>query len=164
MKRHLSLTLLVAACAVGASACNPVLRSHGYRYTTQEEPNITPAEDTQDSVLARLGNPSTRGTFEDNTWYYISSTRESLAYLRPATRDRRIIAVSFDDAGVVSTVNEYSLEDGRVVAYADRETPTRGRELSFLEQLLGNVGRLPSEQFGGEQNLPGGAGGPRRND
>ena len=164
MKRHLSLTLLVAACAVGASACNPVLRSHGYRYTTQEEPNITPAEDTQDSVLARLGNPSTRGTFQDNTWYYISSTRESLAYLRPATRDRRIIAVSFDDAGVVSTVNEYSLEDGRIVAYADRETPTRGRELSFLEQLLGNVGRLPSEQFGGEQNLPGGAGGPRRNE
>ena len=162
MKRHLSLTLLVAACAVGVSACNPVLRSHGYRYTTQEEPNITPAEDTQDTVLARLGNPSTRGTFESDTWYYISSTRESLAYLRPATRDRRIIAVSFDDAGTVATVNEYSLQDGRIVAYADRETPTRGRELSFLEQLLGNVGRLPSEQFGGEQNLPGGAGGPRR--
>ncbi|WP_300542887.1 outer membrane protein assembly factor BamE [Maricaulis sp.] len=164
MKRRLALPLLVLACAAGVSACNPVLRSHGYRYALQEEPNITPAEDTQDTVLARLGNPSTRGTFEQDTWYYISSTRESLAYLRPVTRDRRIIAVSFDDAGVVSAVNEYSLEDGRVVAYAGRETPTRGRELTFLEQVLGNVGRLPSEQFGGEQNLPGGAGGPRRNE
>ena len=64
--------------------------------------------------------------------------------------------------GLVSDVAEYGLEDGRVVAIADRETPTRGRELTFLEQLLGNVGRLPTEQFGGEQNLPGGAGGPRR--
>ena len=162
MKRRVSLSVLVLACAVGASACNPVLRSHGYRYTTQEAPVITPAEDTESSVLARLGNPSTRGTFEDNTWYYISATRESLAYLRPVTRDRRIIAVSFDETGVVSEVNEYALEDGRVVAYADSETPTRGRELSLLEQLLGNVGRLPTEQFGGEQNLPGGAGGPRR--
>jgi outer membrane protein assembly factor BamE (lipoprotein component of BamABCDE complex) len=162
MKRRLSLSLMVLACAVGVSACNPVLRSHGYRYSIQEEPNITPAEDTQDTVLQRLGNPSTRGTFEENTWYYISSTRESLAYLRPVTRDRRIIAVSFDDAGVVSEVAEYSLEDGRMVAYNGNETPTRGRELTFLEQLLGNVGRLPSEQFGGEQNLPGGAGGPRR--
>jgi outer membrane protein assembly factor BamE (lipoprotein component of BamABCDE complex) len=155
---------MVLACAVGVSACNPVLRSHGYRYSIQEEPNITPAEDTQDTVLQRLGNPSTRGTFEENTWYYISSTRESLAYLRPVTRDRRIIAVSFDDAGVVSEVAEYSVEDGRMVAYSGNETPTRGRELTFLEQLLGNVGRLPSEQFGGEQNLPGGAGGPRRNE
>ena len=76
--------------------------------------------------------------------------------------DRRIIAVTFDENGLVSDVAEYGLEDGRVVAIADRETPTRGRELTFLEQLLGNVGRLPTEQFGGEQNLPGGAGGPRR--
>ncbi len=162
MKRRVSLTVLIAACAIGASACNPVLRSHGYRYTTQDVPEILVAEDTESSVLSRLGNPSTRGTFEDNTWYYISATRESLAYLRPATRDRRIIAVTFDENGVVSDVSEYGLEDGRVVAYADRETPTRGRELTFLEQLLGNVGRLPTEQFGGEQNLPGGAGGPRR--
>ena len=78
------------------------------------------------------------------------------------TRDRRIIAVSFDDTGVVDEVAEYSLDDGRLVSYASRETPTRGRELSFIEQILGNVGRLPTEQFGGEQNLPGGAGGPRR--
>ncbi|MCR9267502.1 MAG: outer membrane protein assembly factor BamE [Alphaproteobacteria bacterium] len=162
MKRRLSVSLLVLACALGASACNPVLRSHGYRYAIQEEPNITPDEDTIDTVRARLGNPSTTGTFEDNTWYYISSTRESLAYLRPVTRDRRIIAVSFDDTGVVEQVAEYSLDDGRLVAYAGRETPTRGRELTFIEQILGNVGRLPTEQFGGEQNLPGGAGGPRR--
>ncbi len=162
MKRRLSVSLLVLACALGASACNPVLRSHGYRYSIQEEPNITPDQDTVDTVRARLGNPSTTGTFEENTWYYISSTRESLAYLRPVTRDRRIIAVSFDETGVVDEVAEYSLDDGRLVAYAGRETPTRGRELTFIEQILGNVGRLPTEQFGGEQNLPGGAGGPRR--
>ncbi len=112
-------------------------------------------------MLATLGNPSTRGTFEQSTWYYISATREYLAYLRPDTRERRIIAVRFDEDGTVSAVDEFGMEDGRVVAFVDRETPTRGRELTILEQLLGNVGRLPSEQFGGEQNLPGGAGGPR---
>ena len=99
--------------------------------------------------------------FDDDTWYYISATREYLAYLRPDTRERRVIAVRFDEDGSVAAVDEYGLEDGRVVALVERETPTRGRELSLIEQLLGNVGRLPSEQFGGEQNLPGGAGGPR---
>jgi outer membrane protein assembly factor BamE (lipoprotein component of BamABCDE complex) len=122
---------------------------------------LTPGEDTRASVLRTLGNPSTRGTFETDTWYYISATREYLAYLRPDTRERRIIAVRFDEDGVVEAVDEYGMEDGRVVALVDRETPTRGRELTILEQLLGNVGRLPTDQFGGEQNLPGGAGGPR---
>ena len=143
------------------SACNPLLRSHGYRYEDGEVPELTVGTDTQASVLAALGSPSTRGMFEQDTWYYISSTREYLAYLRPDTRDRRIIALRFDENGVLAAKDEYGLEEGRVVALVDRETPTRGRELTVLEQLLGNVGRLPGEQFGGEQNLPGGAGGPR---
>lgn len=162
MNRRVRMSIIIAALTLGVSACNPVLRSHGYRYTTNEEPVITVDEDTEQTVLARFGNPSTTGTFEDDTWYYISATRESLAYLRPVTRDRRIIAVRFDDEGIVEEVAEYSLDDGRIVAYAGRETPTRGRELSLIEQLLGNIGGVSPEQFGGEQNLPGGAGGPRR--
>lgn len=160
LRRAALATFIAAACGLTA-ACNPTLRTHGYRYTEGEIPEFTPGEDTQSSVLATLGNPSTRGMFDDDTWYYISATREYLAYLRPDTRERRVIAIRFDEEGVVSAVDEYGLEEGRVVAFVDRETPTRGRELTLLEQLLGNVGRLPSEQFGGEQNLPGGAGGPR---
>lgn len=159
--RRAAIAAVVIVSAGIVSACNPTLRSHGFRYPDGEVPTLTPGEDTQASVLATLGNPSTRGAFEEDTWYYISATREYLAYLRPDTRERRIMAVRFDESGVVSSVDEYGLEDGRVVAFVDRETPTRGRELTLLEQLLGNVGRLPSEQFGGEQNLPGGAGGPR---
>lgn len=159
-KRSLTFAAVIAG-AVLASACNPTLRSHGYRYTQGEVPEFAVGEDTQASVLAQLGNPSTRGAFEADTWYYISSTREYLAYLRPETRDRRILALRFDDQGTLSNVEEYGMEDGRVVSFVARETPTRGRELSLLEQLLGNVGRLPTEQFSGEQNLPGGAGGPR---
>lgn len=163
MSRRVRLSIMIAACALGVSACNPILRSHGYRYTLGQEPSIMPDEDTRDSVMQRLGNPSMRGTFDENTWFYVSATRESLAYLRPVTRDRRIVAIRFnDETGIVSDVVEFTLEDGRMVDYVSRETPTRGRELSLLEQLLGNIGRLPGQQFGGEENLPGGAGGPRR--
>jgi len=157
-----SIAVAVILGAGLVSACNPTLRNHGFRYAHGEIPEITPGEDSQASVLSKLGNPSTRGMFDDSTWYYISDTREYLAYLRPVTRERRIMAVRFDENGQVSEVDEYGLEDGRVVAFVDRETPTRGRELSLLEQLLGNVGRLPTEQLTRQENLPGGAGGPRR--
>jgi len=160
IRRAIIATVVLVSAGL-VSACNPTLRSHGFRYPDGEVPELTPGVDNQSTVLAALGNPSTRGAFEENTWYYISATREYLAYRRPDTRDRRIIAVRFDETGMVSEVDEFGIEDGRVIALVDRETPTRGRELTILEQLLGNVGRLPSEQFGGEQNLPGGAGGPR---
>lgn len=165
MNHRLQRAILAAAVVFAgglAAACNPTLRTHGYRYTEGEVPEITPGEHTQASILEMLGSPSVRGTFDENTWYYMTDTREYLSYLRPSTQARRIIAIRFDDDGSVSEVEEYDMDDGRQVALVGRETPTRGRELSVLEQILGNVGRMPTEQLPGQQNLPGGAGGPRR--
>jgi hypothetical protein len=45
-----------------------------------------------------------------------------------------------------------------VIAYNNRETPTRGREMTVLEQLLGSVGRgtmLPQDDEGVPGNRPG---------
>ena len=42
---------------------------------------------------------------------------------------------------------------GRAFQVVDRKTPTRGKELTILEQLLGNVGR-----FGGVEEDDGGVG------
>ncbi len=157
-------TLVLTALAAGAlaSACTPIVRRHGYAPEREALTEIAPAQDTRATVLARFGNPSTRSVFDDNTWYYITDVTQQLGYLSPETSARSVTAVRFDARGVVASVDRYSLEDGRIVALVDRETPTRGRELSVLEQLLGNVGALPAESILGQENLPGGAGGPRR--
>lgn len=153
----------VLALAAVSAACTPVVRRHGYVPEREPVTNIKPTEDTKSTVLTRFGHPSTSGVFETDTWYYITDVRQQLGYLRPESSARAIVAVRFDDEGVVDDVQTYTVADGRVVNVVRRETPTRGRELTLLEQLLGNVGRLPTDQLG-QENLPGGAGGPRRDD
>jgi len=67
---------------------------------------------------------------------------------------RSVTEITFDKAdGKVAAVRTLGLEDGRQVAMERRETPTRGRQLTILEQLLGNVGRgqLPRT----EEDVPG---------
>ena len=49
----------------------------------------------------------------------------------------------------VSFVEEYGLQDGNIIAFNSESTPTRGRELTILQQLFGNLGRL------GAGNIPG---------
>ncbi len=155
--------LLLATCALAlASACTPVSRNHGY-VTSKETPgDIETGVDTKTTVLSKFGNPSTTGVFEKSKWYYMTELREQLGYLRPRTTTRTITAVAFTDDGVVNDVSVYTIKDGRVVSMVGRKTPTRGRELSIMQQLLGGVGRLPQGTINGNQNLPGGAGGPRR--
>lgn len=162
-----SLVKLIAIAAAGAvlAGCNPTLRTHGYIATEEEKPQaVETGTDTKASVLARLGNPSVKGTFDEeldsDTWYYMSAVRQRFAYLRPIIEDRTITAISFDQDGQVTKVAEYGLEDSQYVNYVDRKTPTRGRQLSILEQIFGTLGRLPTDRIGGQQDVPGGAGGP----
>lgn len=162
-----SVAALMIIGAFVATGCNPILRTHGYVPTQDAKPQeINPSTDTKASVLASLGSPSIEGTFDEevdeDTWYYINQVRERYAYLRPQIQDQTVTAISFNVDGQVTKVAEYGIEDRRVVNYENRETPTRGRELSVLEQVFGTIGRIPTDRIGGNQdNVPGGAGGPR---
>ena len=159
-RRGAAVAALLAVA--GASACTPVVRRHGYVPETTPLSDIQPLVDTQNTVYDRYGSPSTTGTFEGDTWYYITDVREQLGYLRPESTARLITEVTFNANGYVSNVETYDLEDAREVNLVNRETPTRGREISVLEQILGTVGTLPADQISSQDNLPGGAGGPRR--
>ena len=161
MTRFSSRLLLISVAVGLLSACNPTLRTHGYIATDDKPQAVEPESDTKASVLARLGNPSVKGTFDEelssDTWYYMTAVRQRFAYLRPLIEERTITAVSFNEDGQVTKVAEYGIEDGRYVNYVNRKTPTRGRELSALEQVFGTIGRLPTSQIGGQQqDVPGG--------
>ena len=162
MKNRVFAALLSLPFAFAITGCNPTLRTHGYVADTDKKPQeVNPDSDTKATVLSRLGNPSIRSTFDENTWFYISSVRETMAYLEPKVEERTITAISFNEDGQVAQVAEYGIEDGRYVTYSDNKTPTRGRELSVLEQIFGSIGRLPSQQIDREQNVPGGRGNRR---
>ncbi len=162
MNVPIKLMFLLAASAL-VTGCNPVLRTHGYVPTAEKPQAVNPDTDTKTSVLSRLGNPSVKSTFEedldDDVWYYINSVRQRYAYLRPQLEDRTITAIHFNPDGQVTKVAEYGLEDGIPVNYVDRKTPTRGRELSVLEQIFGTIGRLPTDRLTGQNGPNGGGGG-----
>ena len=140
---------VAALCLMGAGACTPTVSYNGFQAREDKPQDVKIGVDTRSTVLTKLGSPSTVATFEPNIWFYISQTTAQSAYLRPKLQDRDVVAITFDKDEKVTNVKAYKLKDGYKIAYSDRETPTRGRELSVLEQILGNVGRggmLPQDE------------------
>lgn len=141
----MSPRLLAAAVLLAAplAACAPTRSVHGFQIVETKPADIKVGEDTRSTVSEKLGSPSMVSTFEPNIWFYVSSAMERRAFLRSRTTAREVVAISFDKGTEkVTAVRTLGLTDGKQIAYNDRETPTRGRELSVLEQLLGNVGRV----------------------
>ena len=158
-----SLAILAASAAVLATgACAPITTYSGFQAIDADPKDVAVGTDTKSTVRGRLGSPSVTSTFEDNVWFYVAQVKEQIAFRKPVVVNREVVAIRFnEDTEIVEAVDHYTLEDGKQIAYSDRETPTRGRELTVLEQLLGNVGRggmLPRD----DESVPGNRPGDRR--
>lgn len=132
--------LIAAGAVFTLGACTPEIRSHGFAPDPEILGTVQSGSDTRGSVRRKVGRPSSTGVFTQNGWYYVATTVEHLTYHEPKVVDRRVVAITFDENDVVASVNTYALEDGRLIDLETRTTPTAGRELTVLEQVLGNIG------------------------
>ena len=161
MLRKAALVTALASL-IGASACTPVNSYQGFQAVDHSPGEVKVGEDTRSTVMARLGTPTAVSTFDKDTWFYISQVTSHTAFYHPRVNKRDVVAIAFrksDDQ--VAAVNTYTIQDGRVIAYNNRETPTRGREMTVLEQLLGSIsaaGALPQQDV--NPNSHGRQGGP----
>lgn len=94
---------------------------------------------SKEEVQTALGSPDTTSTIGGDAYYYISMTTKTVAFLKPKEVDRQVLAVYFDGGERVRTVANYGIKDGIVVDYYDDETPARGKDLSMLDQIFGNI-------------------------
>lgn len=153
----------IAASLLAVGACTPITTYSGFQAIEANPKDVKVGTDTKSTVRNRLGSPSQTSTFDPNTWFYIDQVKATVAFRKPVTTRRDITAIQFDkDSEVVTSVNQLSLKDGKVIAFNGRETPTRGRELTIMEQLIGSVGRgqmLPNAE---DEGVPGQRPGDRR--
>jgi len=156
---HRLAYVALAVALTGAAGCAPITSHHGFQAIEASPKDVKVGVDTKSTVRGKLGSPSATSTFDPNTWFYVNSVKARVAFRRPTTVSRDVTAIVFNkETEMVEDIRNYTLKDGKAIAYNGRETPTRGREMTVLEQLLGTVGRgsmLPNDEEGLPGNRPG---------
>ena len=150
---------LLAALLLGAvplSGCGAQIDRHGHVFIDVDLDQIQPGMSKQD-VQTVLGSPDTRSTIGGDAYYYISTTTKTIAFLKAREIDRQVVAVYFDGGESVRKVAQYGMKDGIVIDFYSGETPARGKDLSLLEQIFGNIA---NRRMFKDQNPGGGTGGP----
>ncbi len=142
--------LFCALCFIALAACGATFRDHGYMPPEEDLANVIVGVDTRDTVASSIGRPGVSGILSESGWYYIESRYRNFAWRAPEEIDRQVLAVSFDDAGVVTNIERFGLERGRVVRLSRRVTTENTQGIGFLRQAFGNLGRFnPGDFFDG---------------
>jgi len=147
-------TLLAAA---GCGLVEPVRDPRGNKLDEERVAEIQPGVHSRADVATLLGTSTITSMFTDSTWYYVSAVSRNRIIRPAALDDQKVVAIHFDERGIVTKVDNVAQAEMREVDPVARVTPTPGTERNFFQQLLGNIGRFGT---GGRTGpAPGGGGG-----
>lgn len=123
------------------SACTPTLATRGNMVEEYQLKEILAGIDGKDDVMRKIGSPTTISTFDENKWYYMGQKTKKKGILDPKLSEEKIILVRFDADGKVGAVTEQ--QSGREdIPLVQRTTPVSGNDYTFLQQMIGNVGKF----------------------
>ncbi len=133
-----AVAAIIASTAVTGCTTMDIGQTTYNGYVIDEESlALIPVGSSREQVLLTMGTPSTTATFDTEVFYYISQKRERpVAFMKPRLVEQTVLAIYFNKDGVIERKAHYTLQDGKVFDTISRTTPTGGRDLTFLQQLL----------------------------
>lgn len=127
-----ALGLSISGCVSGFTNT----RTEGYSLSEDAVRQIRPGQ-SEDLVIAVLGSPQTKSSFgEETAYYYIQTIVEETAFGLRNVKDRKVLAIYFDNKRKVADKAIYGLEDGKLITIETRRTQSFGQDRTFVESLI----------------------------
>ena len=149
------LTALAGCSSISELTFSPQTR--GNKVDAELLAQLVPGTSTRTDVTSLIGSPTTRATFDDNTWIYIGEVTKPVIGGIQRINDQQVVVLTFTSSGVLKDISRKGLDDAKPVSVVSRSTPSPGNDASLIQQLLGNVGRFSP---GGALGASGGTTGP----
>jgi outer membrane protein assembly factor BamE (lipoprotein component of BamABCDE complex) len=149
-------------CCLLLSSCSwlmPPPQVRGNKVDPESLKELVPGTSTKADVSAIIGSPTAKDTFDDNTWLYISEVTQPRIGRTLGELDQNVIVLNFNESGVLKTVDRLNQDAALPVTVIARTTPSPGTEASFMQQLLGNIGRFNPAGIGSSATGGGGSAG-----
>jgi outer membrane protein assembly factor BamE (lipoprotein component of BamABCDE complex) len=155
LRCRIPLVLLLGCLLLGACSFftyPPQLR--GNKVDPEALKELVPGTSTKADVTSLIGSPTATGTFDDNTWLYLSEVTQPRIGRTQAVLTQNVVVVSFNGQGVLQDVKRLNQDDSVPVSVVARTTPSPGTEATFLQQLFGNIGRFNALSQPGQTTGP----------
>ena len=140
--RHTAAVLVLCLAMTACGWIQPPPQTRGNKVDPEQLKELVPGTSTKADVTALIGSPTQKATFDENSWLYITETTRTRVGRTLGVLDQGVVVVGFDDRGILTSVKTVTKADAVPVEVIARTTPSPGTEASFLQQLLGNIGRF----------------------
>ena len=121
---------------------NEVIKTHGIAYLDKREKLIIVNESNKNDTIAILGQPSSKGMTNENTWIYIerTKTRGKLLKLgRNYLKKNNVLILEFDKYGILNKKEFYDKDDMNRIDFAKAITENDLKKENFVYSFLSSI-------------------------
>tara|TARA_A100001011_G_C14226609_1_gene806860 strand:- start:599 stop:1027 length:429 start_codon:yes stop_codon:yes gene_type:complete len=129
------------------SACAPIEKVSGYVPLESELKKLQIGVSTKAYVVKILGEPLSYRVDASETIFYIQQKVETVAFLKPRIKKREIVELKFDKSNILSSIETSVDSVSKPFDLEEKIVISEGRQLTFWQQMFGNIGNFSSEQF-----------------
>lgn len=122
------------------TSCIKNFENKGYVFDNNFVSKIKIGKTSSKEVLDNMGDPSTKSFLKKETWFYISSKRESISFFSQKVTAQSIIRIEFEGEKV-SGLEKYYLKDINKLSLNKDSSIDNVNDTGILKQLIGNIGK-----------------------
>jgi outer membrane protein assembly factor BamE (lipoprotein component of BamABCDE complex) len=138
LKKILSICVVLIAL----SSCVQNVYKHGSEESLDAFLDLKKKKVSKILVTDEVGYPSVVSTFNENIWYYISTTTKRVSFFKPQVIESRVVQVNFSKKGVVSDIKLYAMDKKRQLKFNSDKTIVKGDDAGLFKDFLYNFARF----------------------
>lgn len=145
----IKIIFLISFLNIFLSSC--LQKSHsGYSFESIDFNRAAVNRSTKRDVFAIMGSPSFISNIGNEVWVYHSEKHTNRAFFKKNITESKTVAFAFNNRGILTNVKSYDLQDRKNIKIEQDYTKVKGKEVSGIKQILGNIGRMSSEKAQGD--------------
>ena len=126
------------------TACqrNEVIKTHGIAYLDKRESLVIVNQSNKNDVVKILGQPSTKGMTNNNTWIYIERTKargKMLKLGKNYLKKNNVLVLEFDKFGVLQNKEFYDKDKMQSLTFAEEITENDLKKENFIYGFLSSI-------------------------
>ena len=129
------------------AGCAPITQVSGYAPLKAETDSLKVGFSTREDALESLGEPLNYKEGFSNSMVFVQQKVETVAFFKPKVSDRTIVKLTFDETNILSKIEHFAGAAAKSFELEQEIVVSKGRKLTFWQQMFGNIGNFSSEQF-----------------
>ena len=130
---------------------NKVVKHHGVHFLEKKHQKLTINKSNKNDILALLGRPSTKSTFDNDVWIYIERKISTgrIQYLgKEKLLVNNVLVLELNNVGLLATKKLYKKDDMNTLKFSENSTDPVYRKRSFVYDFLSSMRQKINDPLG----------------